>query len=221
MNETGASTRECTSWKTVAEAAAALGISERAVQRRCRKGKLRARLVPTPTGQAWQIEAASLESASTRSDDTFDDDTSDTNGATGPTLSTPATDETTRTTPQAATLPTDTTETAPTPPTSGDATPDTSDARYVAHLESENVFLRGLVEQRDRDAAELRAALRESLRAMPKQIEAREYSQDGKDTQEAKESGAAGIVSGTQKKAATSAPQRAPRPLWRVILGLR
>lgn len=31
-------------------------------------------------------------------------------------------------------------------------------------------FLRGLIEQRDRDAAELRAALREALRAMPKQL---------------------------------------------------
>lgn len=32
------------------------------------------------------------------------------------------------------------------------------------------MFLRGLVEQRDRDAAELRASLREALRAMPKQL---------------------------------------------------
>jgi hypothetical protein len=39
-------------------------------------------------------------------------------------------------------------------------------------LKSENAFLRGLVEQRDRDAAELRAALREALKAMPKAITA-------------------------------------------------
>jgi hypothetical protein len=36
----------------------------------------------------------------------------------------------------------------------------------------EILFLRGLVEQRDRDAAELRAALREALKAMPKAITA-------------------------------------------------
>jgi hypothetical protein len=42
----------------------------------------------------------------------------------------------------------------------------------LTQLQSENLFLRGLVEQRDRDAAELRAALRKALDAMPKAIEA-------------------------------------------------
>jgi hypothetical protein len=37
-------------------------------------------------------------------------------------------------------------------------------ARYVERLEGENDFLRRALEQRDRDAAELRAALREALR---------------------------------------------------------
>jgi hypothetical protein len=40
----------------------------------------------------------------------------------------------------------------------------------VADLRDEVMFLRGLIEQRDRDAAELRASLREALRAMPKQL---------------------------------------------------
>ncbi len=53
-----------------------------------------------------------------------------------------------------------------------DRTPDAQNGEVVALLKSENAFLRGLVEQRDRDAAELRAALREALKAMPKAITA-------------------------------------------------
>jgi hypothetical protein len=65
----------------------------------------------------------------------------------------------------------------------GDATPKTSDgvpfspelsplaARYMAQLETENAFLRATVEEANRNAAELRAALREALklqsRALP------------------------------------------------------
>jgi hypothetical protein len=51
-----------------------------------------------------------------------------------------------------------------------DSVPDTANGEVLALLKSENAFLRGLVEQRDRDAAELRAALREALKAMPKAL---------------------------------------------------
>lgn len=53
--------------------------------------------------------------------------------------------------------------------TSTRQTADVSSER-VAELREEVRFLRGLVEQRDRDAAELRAALREALKAQPKQL---------------------------------------------------
>ena len=46
------------------------------------------------------------------------------------------------------------------------------DREREAELKEEIRFLRGLVEQRDRDAAELRAALREALRAQPRQLPA-------------------------------------------------
>lgn len=67
-----------------------------------------------------------------------------------------------------------------------DATNDTT-ARQAAGLSSEREselkeeirFLRGLVEQRDRDAAELRAALREALKMAPRQLEAGESSTSG------------------------------------------
>jgi excisionase family DNA binding protein len=50
------------------------------------------------------------------------------------------------------------------------STPDV--AASLAQSREEILFLRGLVEQRDRDAGELRAALREALKAMPKAITA-------------------------------------------------
>jgi hypothetical protein len=46
------------------------------------------------------------------------------------------------------------------------------EARIVERLESEVLFLRSMLEARERDAAELRAALRSALNAMPKAITA-------------------------------------------------
>jgi hypothetical protein len=51
-----------------------------------------------------------------------------------------------------------------------DRTPDTQSGEVLALLKSENAFLRGMLEARDRDAAELRAALRKALEAMPKAL---------------------------------------------------
>lgn len=62
-------------WITVAEAAARFKVSERSIQRRCRAGKIAARLTARPTGQQWEIEAAKLP----ESDDTRSRDTNDTN----------------------------------------------------------------------------------------------------------------------------------------------
>ena len=47
-------------WLTVSQAAAALGVSERTIRRRCDKGKLRARLVTTDSGPAWFIDRADV-----------------------------------------------------------------------------------------------------------------------------------------------------------------
>jgi excisionase family DNA binding protein len=57
-------------------------------------------------------------------------------------------------------------------PRQSDATERDSDAERIAELKAEVLFLRGLVEQRDRDGAELRAALREALKLAPKQLQA-------------------------------------------------
>ncbi len=48
-------------WVSTAAAAAALGVSERAVQKWCSIGKLVARRVQATRGEKWEIEAASVE----------------------------------------------------------------------------------------------------------------------------------------------------------------
>lgn len=47
---------------------------------------------------------------------------------------------------------------------------DGADTTLTAHLLDENRFLRGVIEQLQRDGAETRASLREALKAMPKAI---------------------------------------------------
>jgi excisionase family DNA binding protein len=49
---------------TVSQAAAALGVSERTIRRRCAAGKIEAELVSTETGATWLIPLASLGIAS-------------------------------------------------------------------------------------------------------------------------------------------------------------
>ncbi len=154
-------------WVDTPTAAALLGVSERAVQRRCKAGKIAARRVPTPTGQQWQIERGALIRASRGADrpDTNDTQSADTNDS-NDTLKGEAT---TLTTPKAPTPTTAPTQGADTHLT----TFQLEAARREVDAKAEEIrFLRGLVEQRDRDAAELRAALREALKAMPKQLTA-------------------------------------------------
>lgn len=51
-----------------------------------------------------------------------------------------------------------------------DMRPDAQSSEVLALLKSENTFLRSMLEARDRDAAELRAALRKALEVMPKAL---------------------------------------------------
>ena len=126
---------------TVSQAAARLGISERTVQRRCKNGQLSARLDTTPDGAQWLIDPATLPTCAATTADKV------------------PTANHSQNVPKAATG-ADTADKVPT----GD------DSELLNHLRGENAFLRGLVEQRDRDAAELRATLRELTKAMPKAL---------------------------------------------------
>ncbi len=88
-------------------------------------------------------------------------------------------------------------------------------------------FLRAQVEAANRQAAESAAALREYLKLSAKQLSGGETGQIGTGNAgaqsglEAAKSGAAVNVSGAQKNAAQGAARREPRPLWKVVLGLR
>jgi excisionase family DNA binding protein len=99
----------------------------------------------------------------------------------------------------------------------GDATPHDSGGAFMAHLVEENAFLRRAVEQRDRDAAELRAALRKALDAMPKAITAPADS----DAPQAPQLAAFPQKGNQAQPARNGARRPAQRALWRVILGIR
>ncbi len=88
----------------------------------------------------------------------------------------------------------------------GDTTAGDTGGAFMAHLVEENTFLRGLVEQRDRDAAELRAALRTALNAMPKALP----ESSAPDALQAPQSVQA-APAGNQAQPVQSSPQRAPR----------
>lgn len=80
-------------------------------------------------------------------------------------------------------------------PTSAATGADGADARLAEHLATENRFLRGVVEQLQRDGAETRAALREALRIAPRQLSAGASSTNepgARNAQDGPQNGAAG-----------------------------
>ncbi len=144
---------------TVAEAAQLLRVSARSIQRRCHAGTLGARRVETKFGEQWEVDRAEVEKAATEA-------------ATHPRQSrdTPATPGPTEPRRVAAQNPRETEATAAPDAQKSDRSGDDLAARYVARLETENDFLRATVEQHQRSEAELRAALREALKAAPRQL---------------------------------------------------
>jgi hypothetical protein len=59
-------TPDTSQWLTVSEAASHLGVSVRAVQKRCKSGTLAARRIETPQGAKWEIDANQLTRTWTR-----------------------------------------------------------------------------------------------------------------------------------------------------------
>jgi hypothetical protein len=171
-------------WLTVTEAAAALGVSSRAVQRRCKTGQLVARLVADKGGQHWEIGAGPDGLPLSATTATTPYDATATTPATQPNEGHDAPNDTHdrgnggQTTPYEgndatpATMPTKQTKGATEGTTPATEPNDDVTSRYVAHLESEVAHLRGQIEGHARAEAELRAALREALKAMPKMLPA-------------------------------------------------
>jgi excisionase family DNA binding protein len=142
---------------TVAEVAARLGISPRAVQKRCASGSITAQRI----GGQWQVLA--LDAMRTGEPQNEHQDAKRTDGA--------RTDSHSKRT-EPASERTIGREANREPANQNELQNEPAAAALLAQSREEVLFLRGLVEQRDRDAAELRAALREALKAMPKAITA-------------------------------------------------
>jgi hypothetical protein len=141
---------------TVAQAAARLGVSPRAVQKRCANGTLAARRVSTPAGDRWEVQDANLDASRTRTREPMGREPEREPDA----VSRSEPREPTRE--QGANLDANSR-------TIG-REPDANEPTRETELREEVKFLRSLLEARDRDAAELRAALREALRLAPKQL---------------------------------------------------
>lgn len=189
---------------TVAEAAEILRVSPRSVQRRCQSGKLKAQRVEAEFGEQWQVDRQAVENAVGR--------------ATTPQrqVEAPSSDAPTTQRPTGA-------ATSATVAAVGSGNVATS---QVERLEKEVDFLRGLVEQHQRAEAELRAALRETLKAMPRELTTgtpqRETAQE--ESQIVMPDNTAMEVQTSAKSlvnAKSAAPRREPRSIWKLILGIR
>ncbi len=129
-------------WVSTSAAAAALGISERTVLRRAAAGKLESKREITSRGLVVVV-ALDTDEVPTGAD----------------IVPTGADTQTTLKTPQIASE----------VPTGADGADRGADTDLTTHLAEENRFLRGVIEQLQRDGAETRAALREALKA-PRQL---------------------------------------------------
>lgn len=192
-------------WLTVTQAAARLGVSVRAVQKRCQSGKLKAQRVETAQGVRWEVDGRELGRERTNEPANIGREPTNADAQSGAKL-----DANPRTIGRE--------------PANQSSEPGREqDANRVAELKEEVRFLRAQVEAHARTAAEATAAVREltralnQLKALPspsaetEQIEGHSVTPESHTTKDT--------------TASSSGPQwpakREMRPLWRVILGLR
>jgi len=237
MNENeAASTRADGETLSISEAAAALGVSERTVRRRCERGEIAAQMETGESGgRVWRVDRAAISERAAKSSDRADSVRTDRRADVRPSVR-PHSESESGVRPKRAAK------------SSGRAAKRAdSDARVLAaetearvlrealQRERENADQwRAQVEAANRQAAESAAALREYLKLSAKQLEGREYSQvesaklaevgaqkSAENALEAQKTGAAVKATGVQKNTAQSAARREARPLWKVVLGLR
>lgn len=204
-------------WLSVSQAAARAGVSEKTLRKRIAKGEVTAERETLPTGGwAWRVDANHLEtsnrfqpregSAKERLEGVAE--------AAGVDLPIVAN--------RVAELPSGP---IPSVPSGADAARECELLREALQRERENADQwRAQVEAANRDAAEMRAALREALRAMPKAIAAPDMSThlgSSQDAQQRDQSGETGKATQAPEIGAQSQAGREMRPLWKVILGIR
>jgi len=188
------STPESAQWLTVSQAAAALGISERTVQRRCKAGKLAARLATTETGQTWEVKAAALPTGDDR---------------VPPHIERAA--DIRADVPTGAAIADDTV----TPMvTTGD---DGAQSVQLARMQG---FMAGQMETAiARAISEANAPLLEEIRLLRADIEAMKTRREN--APERAQSGETGKEARPAANVAQGGARREARPLWKVILGIR
>lgn len=223
--------RDEVGWLSVTEAAARVGVSEKTLRKRIAAGTVEAGKVQLEGGGwKWQVLAERLETVGTVGSENDADLNSER-------LEVPTASKRFS---EAPTVPTATLPTASKRSTSKRLHSDESDARVLA-TERENEMLREAL-QREREnsdqwraqveaanmqAAQATAALREYLKISAKALPSTEMGQVGMDNAgaqsglDARKSNATGKEAGASKNAAQGASRREPRPLWKLLLGLR
>ena len=212
---------------TVEAAAAMLNLSARTIQRRCQRGKLQARQVEGEFGEVWEIDRAAVETmqrqATSKSHDRpRQSSATPTTGAVSSDAAATTTGDSNASDARAIIPLADDRKRA-------DRDDEGSDfrARYIAQMEAENSFLKSQLEDANRNAAELRASLREALRAMPKQLTAAPddaattHSPTTETAQERAQIVKANNVLDDHQAPHKSPPTRTPRALWKILLGIR
>ncbi len=176
---------------TVSQAAAALGVSERTVQRRCAAGKLRARRVATETGQTWEIEAAELPTGAaklpTGADTGFESETAQSVG---------------------------------TLPTAADTAAIAADSAQSLQMARMQGFMAGQMETAiARAVSAANAPLIEEIQLLRGEIEA--MKQSSPQGPQAAQTATMGNQARPAQNTAHGGIGREARPLWKVIMGIR
>jgi hypothetical protein len=193
-------------WLTTAEACHVLGISDRTLKRRVEAGAIESRLEALPRGGVRRLVRATERAGQEKT-------------AEGPNVraTNERKSETARASEEIRAGHAGQIERATRGPEveSGNvATP------QVERLEKEVEFLRGLVEQHQRAEAELRASLRAALSAMPKQLtEGTPTAPESLRTPETLPAVVSPARGPQNPKRAASKGE--PRPIWKLILGIR
>ncbi len=203
------------------EAAALAGVSEKTLRKRIARGQVKAERETLPSGGwAWKVDAAGLEPSNRFQprEGSLDGTPGNHEGSAAEGLE--AVTEGVREV-SSVSLPT-----VPTGAAEGvrerlEAVREVELLREDRERDREQInFLRAALEARDRDAAELRAALREALKLSAKALP--EGREDGavSGTNAAANTPVSGNAANAQNVAQRGATREA-RPLWKVILGIR
>lgn len=135
-----------TQWLSVAVAARLVGVSPRAIQRRCQSGKYNARLVRAPKGEVWEVDCRALETSATGTATTATLDRDDADAKRD--------DRDAKSEQQPENIPAGVSQWK----------------ERESELRDEIRFLRNVVEAQQRDAAELRQSLKKALEIAPRQL---------------------------------------------------